>query len=114
MRFDEMLPQSRDLHLLSRNYRARCGEKDVVAGRPCERFAWSGRSEGRPAVELWLDTATSLPLKRRDFNPRGEIMFEREIVRLDIGERGPDAMFPEGAGNECPPAVTLAEAGFAG
>jgi hypothetical protein len=110
MRFAELFPPPQHLRLLRRNYHLQLGGEDMVAGRVCERIALIGRTQGRPSVEICLDRETSLPLKWRNLNPQGEVTFERELLRLDIGQRGPDSLFGERSATDRERTITLAQA----
>ncbi|MFO0983090.1 MAG: sigma-E factor regulatory protein RseB domain-containing protein [Planctomycetota bacterium] len=99
-----------NVHLLCRNYNMALEGEDHIANRTCEKLALRGRRANRPAVLVWLDKETGLPLKRLDLNAMGETTAEREIIELRLGERGPDEWFQSPRHDREPRPVSIEEA----
>ena len=63
----------RNLAAVERNYRAEEGATSRYLGRAVRLLRLNPRHEGRPIVELTVDTETDLPLKVTTFHPDGSL-----------------------------------------
>ena len=89
-----MLAMSRRLvTLLSANYQVAAVGWGQVAGRMARVI--TARRDGRLAARIWLDKATTLPLRREIFDGQGHIVSVASFVALTVGA-GP-AEAPAGA-----------------
>ena len=70
--------------LLSANYRVAAGGWGQVAGRQA-RVVTATRRNGTLAAKLWLDRATTLPLRQQTFDGRGDVVSEAMFTRLTVG-----------------------------
>jgi sigma-E factor negative regulatory protein RseB len=70
--------------LLSANYRVAAVGWGQVAGRQA-RVVTATRRNGKLAAKLWLDRATTLPLRQQTFDGRGDVMSEAMFTRLTVG-----------------------------
>jgi sigma-E factor negative regulatory protein RseB len=72
------------VELLGANFRVTAAGWGQVAGRPA-RVVTARRSDGRLAARLWLDKATTLPLRRETFDDRGRMVSEAAFAALTVG-----------------------------
>lgn len=80
-----MLGMSQRLaELLTANFRVAAVGWGQVAGRPA-RVVTARRSDGRLAARLWLDKATTLPLRRETFDDQGRMVSEAAFAALTVG-----------------------------
>ena len=70
--------------LLSANYRVAAVGWGQVAGRQA-RVVTATRRDGKLAAKLWLDRATTLPLRQQTFDGRGDVVSEAMFTRLTVG-----------------------------
>ena len=70
--------------LLSANYRVAAVGWGQVAGRQA-RVVTATRRNGKLAAKLWLDRATTLPLRQQTFDGRGDVVSEAMFTRLTVG-----------------------------
>jgi sigma-E factor negative regulatory protein RseB len=70
--------------LLSANYRVAVVGWGQVAGRQA-RVVTATRRNGKLAAKFWLDTATTLPLRRQTFDGRGDMVSEAAFTKLTVG-----------------------------
>jgi sigma-E factor negative regulatory protein RseB len=69
--------------LLSANYQVSAGGWGQVAGRVARVI--TARRGGRLAARIWLDKATTLPLRREIFDGRGHIVSVASFMVLTVG-----------------------------
>jgi len=70
--------------LLSANYRVAAVGWGQVAGRRA-RVVTATRRNGKLAAKLWLDRATTLPLRQQTFDGRGDVVSEAMFTQLTVG-----------------------------
>jgi sigma-E factor negative regulatory protein RseB len=70
--------------LLSANYRVAAVGWGRVAGRQA-RVVTARRRDGRLAARFWLDTATTLPLRRQTFDGQGAVVSDAAFTVLTVG-----------------------------
>jgi sigma-E factor negative regulatory protein RseB len=70
--------------LLSANYRVAAVGWGQVAGRRA-RVVTATRRNGKLAAKLWLDRATTLPLRQQTFDARGDVVSEAMFTQLTVG-----------------------------
>jgi hypothetical protein len=70
--------------LLSSNYRVAAVGWGRVAGRQA-RVVTATRRNGKLAAKLWLDRATTLPLRQQTFDARGGVVSEAMFTSLTVG-----------------------------
>ena len=80
--------------LLSANYRVAAVGWGQVAGRQA-RVVTATRRNGRLAAKLWLDRATTLPLRQQTFDGRGDVVSDAAFTKLTVGPGA--AARPDGA-----------------
>jgi sigma-E factor negative regulatory protein RseB len=69
--------------LLSANYQVAAAGWGQVAGRAARVI--TARRNGRLAARIWLDKATTLPLRRETFDGRGHIVSVASFMKLTVG-----------------------------
>ncbi len=69
--------------LLSANYQVAAGGWGQVAGRMARVI--TARRNGRLAARIWLDKATTLPLRRETFDGQGHIISMASFIALTVG-----------------------------
>src|SRR5207248_2109745 len=69
--------------LLSANYQVAAAGWGQVAGRSARVI--TARRGGRLAARIWLDKATTLPLRRETFDPQGHIVSVASFMALTVG-----------------------------
>ena len=69
--------------LLSANYQVAAGGWGQVAGRVARVI--TARRDGRLAARIWLDKATTLPLRRETFDGQGHIISMASFMALTVG-----------------------------
>ncbi|MGD8239348.1 MAG: sigma-E factor regulatory protein RseB domain-containing protein [Armatimonadota bacterium] len=84
-------------HLL-RNYRLRPEGEAVVAGRQAGRIALVSRRERRPALRLWIDRETKVPLRTDSFDTDGHLVARTALNHVDYAAAAPqeELRVPEG------------------
>src|SRR5215469_12668462 len=75
--------------LLGVNYRVAAVGWGQVAGRQA-RVVTATRRNGRLAAKLWLDRATTLPLRQQTFDGRGDVVSEAMFTQLTVGPGAAD------------------------
>src|SRR5215469_2108398 len=70
--------------LLSANYRVAAVGWGQVAGRRA-RVVTATRRNGKLAAKLWLDRATTLPLRQQTFDGQGDVVSEAMFTQLTVG-----------------------------
>jgi len=86
---------ARLVSLLAANYVVTVAGRGQVAGRPA-RIVTVRRPGGGPAAWFWLDSATSLPLRREMFDARAHLISDVAFAEVTIG-RGAVSGEPAGA-----------------
>ena len=86
---------ARLVSLLAANYVVTVAGRGQVAGRPA-RIVTVRRPGGGPAAWFWLDSATSLPLRREMFDARAHLISNVAFAEVTIG-RGAVSGEPAGA-----------------
>jgi hypothetical protein len=96
-----------NLRLLLRNYQVLAdGETDRIARRPARRITLKPRHQGKPQETLWVDTETSLILKRDARHADGAPARSTALSEVTYGPptRGPSFhLRPADAGTALPP-----------
>jgi sigma-E factor negative regulatory protein RseB len=69
--------------LLSANYQVAAAGWGLVAGRAARVI--TARRNGRLAARIWLDKATTLPLRRETFDGQGHIVSVASFMALTVG-----------------------------
>ena len=75
--------------LLSANYQVAAAGWGQVAGRPARVI--TARQGGRLAARIWLDKATTLPLRRETFDGQGHVVSVASFTMLTVGTGAPGA-----------------------
>jgi sigma-E factor negative regulatory protein RseB len=86
---------ARLVSLLAANYVVAVAGRGQVAGRPA-RIVTVRRRGGGPAAWFWLDSATSLPLRKEMFDARAHLISNIAFAEVTIG-RGAMSSEPGGA-----------------
>ena len=85
----EVLGMSTQLvSLLAANYVVTVAGRGQVAGRPA-RIVSIRRRGGGPAAWFWLDSATSLPLRKEMFDARARLISSVTFAEVNIGRGAP-------------------------
>src|SRR5215467_16036639 len=69
--------------LLSANYQVAAAGSGKVAGRRARVI--TARRDGRLAARIWLDKATTLPLRRETFDGHGHVVSVASFIALTVG-----------------------------
>ena len=78
---------------LAENYIPKLGGGDRVAGRDCQIVILEPRDEFRHTHMIWMDRATSLPLKLQVVDSRGARVAMFVFSEVEIGKRPDRALF---------------------
>lgn len=74
-------------------YTPKLGAREKVAGRDCQILILEPRDAYRYTQMIWVDRATSLPLKSQTLNERGTRVSMFEFSEVDIGKAPDKALF---------------------
>jgi sigma-E factor negative regulatory protein RseB len=83
--FPDVLPA--DTAALSAHYLIESGAVDRVAGRAVQVLRLRAKDDKRYSQEVWVDQQTSLPLKLRVLDDKGETLEQFAFTELTVGER---------------------------
>lgn len=78
---------------LARYYNPKLGGVEKVAGRDCQVVILEPRDGYRYTQMVWLDTASSLPLKTRTVDERGAAVSMFVFSEIEIGKQPDKAIF---------------------
>ncbi len=78
---------------LTENYIPKLGGSEKVAGRDCQIVILEPRDEYRYTQMIWVDRATSLPLKSQTVDDRGARVAMFVFSDVEIGRRPDKALF---------------------
>ena len=78
---------------LTEYYIPKLGGSEKVAGRDCQIIILEPRDEYRYTQMIWLDRATSLPLKSQTVDDRGAPLSVFVFSEIEIGKRPDKALF---------------------
>lgn len=114
---------SRDVRLLTQNYRPVMDPDEVVAGRPVDVVALINRYNGATIARIWIDEQTNLMLRREVYAADGSVIFQMHFDNVDYTGAIPPSVFAIPAnfkrvagpsrGIPSDPRKVLADAGFA-
>ncbi len=82
-----------DPEQLSRYYILRMGANEKVAGRECQVVILEPRDQYRNSYMVWMDRATSLPLKTQMLDNRGTPISIFVFSEVEIGKQPDKALF---------------------
>jgi sigma-E factor negative regulatory protein RseB len=78
---------------LNEYYIPKLGGAEKVAGRDCQIIILEPRDQYRYTQMIWIDRATSLPLKSQTLNSRGTAVSTFVFSEVEVGKRPDKALF---------------------
>lgn len=95
-------PEAGAWERLRRNYQVEAKGQETVAGRRALRVALTPRQPGNARQEMWLDTATALPLRTDSYSYEGKLTMRSAYVALALGAPKKEIVAPPAAGEVAP------------